>query len=268
MTTNKKLLFLKLGGSLITDKHTPSTARPDVIRRACEEIAQAISANPRMRLIVGHGSGSFGHMAAKQYHTRQGVHTPAEWRGFANVWKEARALNQIVVEALHAAGLPAMSFPASSGAAVCEGQVEHWDLSPLHKALEANLLPVVYGDVVFDNEWGGTILSTEDIFRHLAHQLAPSRILLAGIEQGVWADYPANTMLAGSITPANINRVLPALQGSAAADVTGGMRSKVEEMLALASQAPGLEVYVFSGVEAGAISNALCGEVEGTQITA
>jgi isopentenyl phosphate kinase len=264
---SKNLLFLKLGGSLITDKHSPSTPRPEVIRRASEEIAKALSDNPTIKLILGHGSGSFGHMAAKQHNTRQGVRTPEEWRGFANVWKEARALNQIIVEALHDAGLPAMSLPASAGAEVADGMIQHWDLNTLHEMLAENLLPVVYGDVAFDSVRGGTILSTEDIFQYLARQLNPSRILLAGIEPGVWADYPACTQLAGKITPANIDNVLPALQGSAAADVTGGMRSKVEEMLGLVQQSPGLEVVIFSGAEEDSIFSALKGGAGGTLIS-
>lgn len=260
------LIFLKLGGSLITDKHTASTPLPEVIARTCEEIAHALADNPQMELVLGHGSGSFGHMAARQYNTRQGVRTLEEWRGFANVWKEARALNQIIVEALHTAGLPAVSFPASAGAEVADGEVQAWDLSRLVKALDVGLLPVVYGDVAFDRERGGTILSTEDIFQYLARQLGPSRILLAGIEPGVWADYPDNTRLAPTITPANIDSVLPALQGSAAADVTGGMRTKVDEMLTLVQHVPGLEVVIFSGVEDGSILKALQGEAGGTRI--
>lgn len=55
-------------------------------------------------------------------------------------------------------------------------------------ALANGILPVVYGDVVFDEVRGGTILSTEDLFQHLAHQLHPERVLLAGLEAGVWAD--------------------------------------------------------------------------------
>ncbi|HKJ26629.1 MAG TPA: hypothetical protein VJ965_03240, partial [Anaerolineales bacterium] len=72
--------------------------------------------------------------------------------------------------------------------------------------------------------------------------------------------------IAQTITPATIDAILPALQGSAAADVTGGMRSKVEEMLALVEVLPGLEVVIFSGVEDGAIFSALKSEAEGTQI--
>ena len=62
------------------------------------------------------------------------------------------------------------------------------------------------------------------------------------------------------ITPQNIESLRPALRGSHAADVTGGMESKVLEMLAQAQSMPGLRVRIFSGVEAGAVKRALLGE--------
>jgi isopentenyl phosphate kinase len=268
LNSAKKIIFLKLGGSLITDKHTASTARMDMIERTCGEIAQALTDDPKLQLVLGHGSGSFGHMAAKEFNTRQGVSTPEEWRGFSRVWKEARALNQIMIEALQRAGLPALSFPASAGAAVANGVIQTWDIGSLSNALDSKLLPVVYGDVAFDKIRGGTILSTEDIFKYLARHLYPKQIMLAGIEPGVWADYPACNQLAPTITPTNLNSVLPALQGSAAADVTGGMRSKVEEMLSLVQEIDTLEVVIFSGEEEGSILRALQGNAGGTRISA
>ncbi len=64
------LTFLKLGGSLITDKDSPHTARPEILRRLADEIVAARQSNPAMQLLIGHGSGSFGHMPAKKYGTR------------------------------------------------------------------------------------------------------------------------------------------------------------------------------------------------------
>jgi isopentenyl phosphate kinase len=184
------LTFLKLGGSLITDKNTPRTARKEVIARLADEIAAAQQADLDLRLVLGHGSGSFGHVPAKNYDTRQGVDSPEGWAGFAEVWYEAATLNHLVMDILHAAGLPGVSFPASGGVTARDGRVAVWNLTPLTAALENGLLPVVYGDVVFDTIRGGTILSTEDIFIHLARQLHSERILLAGIDDGVYADYP------------------------------------------------------------------------------
>ena len=262
-----ELIFLKLGGSLITDKKQPRTPRLDVIARLADEIRAALAADPNLRLILGHGSGSFGHVPAKRHGTRQGVDSAEGWRGFAEVWHEARGLNSIVIDALHQAGLPAMSFPPSGAVTTRRGTVAHWNLSPLRAALGAGLLPVVNGDVVFDEILGGTILSTEDIFTHLASELRPERILLAGLDAGVWSDYPQCTQLIPKITPKNWAGIASALGGSAATDVTGGMAGKVESMLALAGKNQGLEISIFSGTHPGSVQSALSGDLLGTSIT-
>lgn len=244
-----ELIFLKLGGSLITEKDTPMTPRLEVISRLAREIAEAKKEKPELQLVLGHGSGSFGHTPAKMYGTRQGVNDSDGWRGFHEVWQQARRLNNIMLSALDKAGLPAMSFPISAGARTSDMEMISWDLAPLRSALASGMLPVVFGDVVFDEQLGGTILSTEDIFRYMAGKLYPQRILLAGLEPGVWADYPIRKQLAETITPENFEEIMPALKGSAQTDVTGGMRSKVQEMLDLVKRNPDLEVIIFSGSE-------------------
>jgi len=266
--TSQPVIFLKLGGSLITDKNSPHTPRLDVIQRLAGEILTARRENSALRLLLGHGSGSFGHVPARKYGTRQGVRSAQEWQGFVEVWREALMLNRIVVDALGQAGLPAISLPPSASALAHDGQVEAWNLAPLRHALEANLLPVVFGDVAFDSQRGGTILSTEDLFSHLAYQLQPRRILLAGIEAGVWADFPQCTHLVNEITPASWSQHSASISGSIAPDVTGGMASKVSQSLELAEHIPGLEVLIFSGETPGAIEQALKGIKSGTRIWA
>ena len=261
-----KLQFLKLGGSLITDKTQVRSPRREMITRLAAEIKTVWEESRGLKLVLGHGSGSFGHVPAKKYGTRQGVKSREDWRGFAEVWGEARALNQLVMEALAAAGLPGMAFPASGSVTARDGQVAVWDLDPLKAALEAGLLPVVYGDVVFDQVRGGTILSTEDLFQHLARALKPRRITLAGIEAGVWADYPACTQVIEEIQAGIWEAVSGTLKGSAGTDVTGGMATKVEEMLALCTQVEGLEALIFSGEKPGNVAAVLRGGRVGTRI--
>ena len=91
------------------------------------------------------------------------------------------------------------------------------------------------------------IFSTEDLFEILAPRLRPGRVLLAGLEPGVCADFPACTQFIPAITPANFAALRPTLGGSAAVDVTGGMLAKVEFALRLAGSVPGLAVRIFSG---------------------
>jgi isopentenyl phosphate kinase len=262
----EKLTFLKLGGSLITDKSLPHTPRHAVLSRLACEIAAARQIDPALRLVIGHGSGSFGHVPAKKYGTRRGVKTPEAWQGFVEVWMEAAALNRIVMEAFFSAGLPTIALPASASLVSADGSVSTWTLAPILSALQAGLMPVIYGDVIFDQVLGGTIFSTEDLFNYLANQLHPGRMLLAGLEEGVWADFPARTRLIDQITPENFAGFVQALGGSISVDVTGGMESKVRQMVSLVEENPGLEIFIFSGEKPGNVLQALSGVELGTRI--
>jgi isopentenyl phosphate kinase len=262
---SKTLSFLKLGGSLITDKGRASTARPERIARIAAEIAAAMKEAPEMQLLIGHGSGSFGHIPAKKYGTRQGVQSEADWRGFAEVGRQAAALNDLVMGALEDAGLAALAFSPSASVKAKDGQIVSWDVAGIEAALEAGLLPVVHGDVAFDEALGGTILSTEEVFDYLARLLKPKRILLAANE-AVYADYPQKRQVVEAIGRENFAELGGALGGAEAEDVTGGMLGKVESMLRLVERLVETEVRIFAGVEAGALRGALLGEALGTRI--
>ena len=262
-----QIVLLKLGGSLITDKKRPRTLRAKTLARLAEEIASAINQRPSLRLVLGHGAGSFAHVSAKQYDTRLGVGTHQQWMGFTEVWWDAAVLNRLVVEALRNAGLPAIALPPSAAVVARDGQVERWNIIPLEAAINAGLLPVIHGDVIFDTVRGGTILSTEDLFSHLALKIFPSRLLLAGRERGVWQDFPARTTIIENITPQNYQDLMPVIGESAATDVTGGMQDKVEQSLTLSKAIPGMEILIFSGDEPGTLLKVLLGSKHGTVIS-
>ncbi|MCB9418669.1 MAG: isopentenyl phosphate kinase family protein [Ardenticatenaceae bacterium] len=248
------MIFLKLGGSLITDKTGVEQLLPDVLARLAGEIGQVWTGNPDLRLLVGHGAGSFGHVAAAKYDTRHGVQTAVQWHGFAEVHASMARLNRLVVEALLAAGVSALSLQPSALARCENGRITTIDAAPVLAALDSGLVPVVYGDVAFDGGWGGTIISTEEIMAALAGAVRPSWLLLAGVTEGV---LDQSGQLIPTITPANLPQIEAALGGSHGTDVTGGMASKVRGMLALAEQHHGLQVLIFSGLTAGMVKRAL-----------
>jgi len=263
----KEIVLLKLGGSLITDKDKPFTARLDKLAELANEIKTALDLNPNLFLILGHGSGSFGHVAAKKHGTRNGVQTNEQWQGFVEVRYQAAELNRYVVKALYEAGLPALPFPPSSSMISDNRKVIHHNVLTIQKALDNHLLPVVQGDVAFDESLGGTILSTEDVFTFLIEQFNCSRILLAGIEAGVWEDFPARTKLTKQIQVSTYEKMRAGIKGSVSTDVTGGMKAKVEEMLALIQKNENLTVQIFSAEESGFLTHALQGENVGTLLT-
>jgi isopentenyl phosphate kinase len=265
MSQGQELVFVKLGGSVITDKARPETPRHEVIGRLAAEIAAARENCPDLLLLLGHGSGSFGHVAARRYGTHQGVRDAAGWHGFAQVAAAAARLNRLVTEALLAAGVPAWSLQPSATARCRRGELQWLDTAPLENALAHDLVPLVYGDVALDETQGATIISTEQIFAYLARRLHPARLILATVVHGVFAADPSLDPAARPvphISAGNWSAVRSTLGGSRATDVTGGMLAKVEEMVALARELPGLMVHVLSGELPGALQDALCGRAE------
>ena len=263
----RDVVFVKLGGSVITDKTEADTVRGEVLSRLAAEISAAIAQRSVARLIVGHGSGSFGHWAARPYGTRQGVATVHEWRGFAKVAAAAARLNRKVTDSLLEAGVPVLSLQPSGSARCEDGTLQYLDTHPIRAALARGIVPLVYGDVAFDRVRGGTIISTEDIFVYLSDHVPPTRILLVGDVPGV---LDAEGRVIPRITAADLPQLRNALRGASGVDVTGGMADKVARMVELVENHPATTVHLLSGMVAGLLSKALADPTvpAGTRIAA
>jgi isopentenyl phosphate kinase len=263
-----ELVLLKLGGSVITDKNRPFTARQDVIRRLAGEIRQALEERPDLQLVVGHGSGSFGHVVAQEYRVRDGLADPQQaldrqsWHGYVETAAAAARLNRLVTDLLLEEGVPIVSYQPSASARCRRGELMYFDTHPMKQVLKAGLVPLVYGDVAVDAVQGFTICSTEQIFDNIAREFQPSRIVLAGIVDGVYDADPLADPSASRfevITLDNWEAVEMTLGGSHATDVTGGMFSKVRDMYHLVLAQPPLQVHIISGEEPGHVASALAG---------
>ena len=137
---------------------------------------------------------------------------------------------------------------------------------PIQAALSNGLLPVIHGDVVFDEIRGGTILSTEDLFAHLALNSTRSASCWPDWKPGYGLISRPHEHLLAEITPGTFPQHASGLGAATGADVTGGMHSKVTEMLALVEQIPDLEILIFSGEQPGNLTRALRGENPGTRL--
>jgi isopentenyl phosphate kinase len=258
------MLFIKLGGSLITDKTRENAPRVAILSRLAYELSDALRLHPQP-ILLGHGSGSFGHVAAKKYGTRAGVHSAEDWRGFSHVSVVAAQINRIVADAMLAAHVPVMSFLPSALVTCHNGVITNIKHDGIATALEHGLVPMVMGDVAFDTQRGGTIVSCEEVFGSLASQLSVTRILLAGETEGVYEKYPDGAIIP-TLTPADWEHKRGGIGGSRGADVTGGMASKVRDMLNLVQTNPALTVHIFSGLAEGNLARAIAGETIGTTI--
>ena len=262
-------VFLKLGGSLITDKRRLETPRPEVITRVAQEIRAALDERPDLRLVLGHGSGSFGHFYADRYKVIEG--NLEDWIGYCQTGAAAQRLNRMVTDALLSAGVPVVSIQPSASALCEDGVLASMEMEPIDQALRHGLVPLIYGDVAWDSVRGCTIISTEQIFICLARSLCPARIIEAGEVDGVHTGDPQRDAIVRripEISGKNYDEVQEMLSTSFGVDVTGGMLTKVASLYQLVNEQPSLTVRIISGQHGGAIQRVLCDRAaaEGTLI--
>jgi isopentenyl phosphate kinase len=262
----REIVLLKLGGSLITEKAEPDTARRKVLIRLIDEIARGAVDRP-FRLVVGHGSGSYGHVAAQRFDLASGVRSADQVRGISFTQERAALLHRLVVTGLEVAGALPFSIAPSSCVAAAAGRPVIFEDVPFLLALEQGLLPVVYGDVVMDREWGASICSTEKLFDLLVRRLLDRgwtvrRVVWLGETDGL---YDAAGRTVPRVTPANFAEATRFIGAPAGTDVTGGMRHRLETALELAWL--GVPSVLANGLTPGVLERALRGdEVAGTEV--
>lgn len=287
----RPVVLVKLGGSLITRKDRADTPRAEVIDRLAREIAEA---RPGLEagLVLGHGSGSFGHAAAHAHgllgdaggqpvaegdrrraprdaSSRSAADLDQVARAAAHVQQKAAELHALVLAALREAGLPAFSIAPSSAAVACGARIHSLQAEPFSIALSRSLVPVTYGDVVMDRERGASILSTEAVFAGLteslpAHGWVVDRAIWLGETDGI---YDAKGVTVSRVAASGRDRLAEAVGGSAATDVTGGMAHRLDTAIALAGR--GVRSWIGDGRREGTLARALRGEeVGGTVVPA
>lgn len=227
---NKPLLLIKLGGSVITDKTKPYTARLNLIYAIGKILKQV--AGP---MIIAHGSGSFAHTSASKFGGKNGYSSRL---GIATVARDAMAINSIVVSALIELKIPAISLRPMSFLTSSKGILKNSFYSPLELTLSQGLVPVVYGDVIWDESWKSTIFSGETILSQIAVFLQSKggfniRIVELCDVDGV---LDKDGKVIPEITQKNWELINSDVTAPTANDVTGGMRHKIEEALLLAKQ--------------------------------
>lgn len=261
----KELVLIKLGGSLITDKSRPYVAKPAVISRLAKEIRQAQS--PRYGIIVAHGSGSFGHTLASKYKTADGIKTRRDIYGLCLVQQDAIAINRIINQIFLKNELNCLSFVPSSFSLAQNKKLKAIFIEPIVAALNLGIIPVVFGDIILDEENGCCIFSGEVTLDNLASQLkrcgfTVKKVIQCGITSRV---YDACGKTIALITPKNFPKVRKQIGGSESVDVTGGMLHKVKESLELTRQ--GISSLIINGKIPGNLKKAILGKsVKGTLI--
>lgn len=263
----KQVVLVKLGGSLITNKSKPFKARRKTIKSLAKTLGQAVQENPGIGLVMGTGAGSYGHYPVVKYGLKGGAKTKSQLFGFSVVENGVKTLNAMVVSELIKQNVSAVGMHPSSMMVASGGEIKEFFSESLIGMLGAGIIPVVHGDIIFDEEEGSHIVSTEASFAMLVEKLLAKgykvpRIIYATSSAGVIGK---DNQMIPTISRGNYKEIANSLSGASGYDVTGGMRSKVDASLNLTDK--GIETYIIDGRNGNNLLKAIRGERVGTVIT-
>ncbi len=236
---NHQLILLKFGGSLITDKKTPYTARLDIIRQLARDFAVVYKAQSNRRYILSNGAGSFGHYAALHHDVR----TPD---GFRFIHEKVRELNSLFRQALEDEDVPVKVFTGADILRLNDGKPVDISVDLIRSCLAEGIVPMMYGDVIPDEVRGGVIYSTEMLFECIVQQLISEYADVEILHLTTVAGFlDASHKVISSVTRKNIAGLEQHFSAIAGFDVTGGMKHKIEQSLQLADS--GIRTRIVDG---------------------
>ena len=247
-------VVVKLGGSAITDKSKTSTPRLEVIHDAINEIASYSG-----ELVLLHGGGSFAHPFVSKAALRDGFTQKSHLGSVSEIELNLDQLTRIIGVGLLLRHRPFVPLSPISFMTLRRGNVGRSFLDPITSALRLGLIPLIHGDVAFDEVRGCGIVSADRIASLLSENMEVSRVLFGSDVDGLYDGNPKTSSkaeLIPEVDRSNYSEVLRGLKVGIG-DVTGGMRGKALEALRLAKN--GCESYIFNLTKPGNLRSLLNG---------
>lgn len=241
MGKGRKLVVIKLGGSLVTNKDMPLTPNIRNIRVACRELSKALSSIPELKLFLIHGGGSFGHYYARRFGLSTNRKRGAPVEGLSRTVSAMIELHSIILEELCKAGVYcATILPTELFRDAGQKSISKNGICRINSVFENGLVPITFGfvNLVRDSSF---IVSGDTISLALARTYPIEKTIFLIDVDGV---YPSSD-LKGPI----IRELLPSRSSIKSSireyDVTGGMSAKISVGFKLSKM--GSDVYFLNG---------------------
>ena len=242
------MILIKLGGSIITNKEKPLSAR----RKAIDSILNQIK-RIREPMILVHGGGSYGHYWSVKYdmHTK-----PAKYdmRGVSIVKNSMIDLNKIILNSavknrINAYCLPPTDF--MNGNKPIKNKI-----LTINEIAKSGLTPITYGDALWFGKKKSYILSGDVIMSMIGKILKPRLSIFVLDVEGVYSNTKSKKLIR------DFKKEKPIISKNKI-DVTGGMTRKITEATNMSKS--GLKVFFVNGNKPKRILDAVSGKkFEGT----
>jgi len=242
------MILIKLGGSIITNKEKPLSAR----RKTIDRILNQIKHIKEPKILV-HGGGSYGHYWSVKYdmHTK-----PAKYdmRGVSIVKNSMVDLNKIILDSAVKNRVNAYCLPPTDFMSVNK-PVKNKILT-MNEIAKSGLTPITYGDALWFGQKKSYILSGDVIMSIIAKTLRPRLSVFVLNVDGVYSDLKSKNLIY------DFKKEKPKISKNTI-DVTGGMSRKITEASKISRN--GLKVFFVNGNKPKRIIDAVSGKkFEGT----
>jgi len=266
--TTNEIILLKLGGSLLTDKNKPFSIREDVIDNSINQIIKS-----KKNIILIHGGGSFGHPLAKKYSISEGVNALIENQvlGLSETHEAMNKLNSLIVNKFLEKNHPVISFQPSSIFFKNSQKISFQAIEIIETALKLEMLPVLYGDIIFDAKGSFSILSGDEIILELCKKImrySVSKVIFAIEKDGIFVQSKKKGEMSEKLVLELRSDELDDLKLANLGDkidVTGGIRGKIGIIKSICSR--NIPVQIVNGLKEDYILKALKSQnLESTKI--
>lgn len=249
MPRQKEIIIIKLGGSIVTEK---SAEKPVIRTNHVTKIARIIAKhyNPqRYSLILIHGAGSYGHLHAYRHKLSLGTkdHPEKTFRATENQYLDAR-LNSELTTIFIQEKLPVVGMPTRTLAINKNGALASLSIESIEAAIRVGVIPLLHGDMVFDQAWGLSILSGDTLMVKLAEHFNTKKVFFASDVDGIFSEDPHLSKKAKFIPRIHFDKIGKelVLGQSHHRDVTGGLSKKFSALYTLPSLK---KIFFFNGLK-------------------
>jgi isopentenyl phosphate kinase len=260
----KELTVIKLGGSLLTDKTKPYTARKSIIAAVAKELRECIDEGLIESLILIHGVGSFGHPPVLEYKLYKGFTGPEQFIPLSKTQGIVNQFRLMITKEFQEVGLPVNLLHPSSMLVAEKMRITQSFFEPLKGWMNLGMIPLLGGDLLYDRTMGFSIGSGDELATVLARELQAKHLIFAMDELGVYDTDPKKNPHAKLLTEINISdldRIIQGLDQLGKADASGAIKGKLSHIAAIKDLIDdGLETILLSMMKYGTLKALLKGQ--------
>jgi len=141
-------------------------------------------------MILVHGAGSYGHFEAKKYKLMNGLYSDESTQGMVLCRAAVSILHQHVLAKLMEYRIPIISVSPNGMLTSSDGVISRRALKPfivhIKRMIKHGFVPLIHGDIIFDEKRGCHILSGDAILETLCSVFAPQRAVFWSNIDGVY----------------------------------------------------------------------------------